>query len=180
VVSVVAQRESGILKRRRAAPIPAWVLIAGRALLAVVTALFMCALLLAIGRIFYGVSLPTRTLPAVVVAAVLGAATFCSGGFAVASFIGPVDAAQPVVQATLLPLYFISGVFVAQSQIPTWLGNIASVFPVRHLTDALVAAYDPGTTGSGLNGADLAVLAAWLVGGLAVALARFSRMPRGR
>ena len=178
VVSVVAQRETGILKRRRAAPVPAWVLIAGRALLSVLTALFMCALLLAIGSVFYGVSLPTRTAPAVVAAAALGAITFCSVGFAVASVIGALDAAQPLVQAVLLPLYFISGVFVPQSEIPSWLGTIAGIFPVRHLSNALVAAYNPGTTGSGMDGADLAVLAAWAVAGLVVALARFSWEPR--
>jgi ABC-2 type transport system permease protein len=180
VVSIVSQRENGILKRRRAAPIPAWVLILGRALVAVVTALFMCVLLLAIGRIFFGVSLPTHTIPAVAAAAVLGALAFCSVAYAAASFIGPVDSAQPIVQATLLPLYFISGVFVPQSQIPSWLSTIAGIFPVRHLTNALVTAYDPGTTGSGINGTDLAVLAAWAVGGLLVALPRFSWMPRGR
>jgi ABC-2 type transport system permease protein len=180
VVSIVTQRESGILKRRRAAPIPAWVLILGRSLVAVVTAIFMCVLLLAIGSVFYGVSLPTHTVPAVAAAAVLGALTFCSVAYAVASFIGPVDSAQPIVQATLLPLYFISGVFVPQNQISSWLGNVASVFPVRHLSNALVAAYDPGTTGSGIQATDLAVLAAWAVGGLLVALARFSWMPRGR
>lgn len=179
VVSIVTQRESGILKRRRAAPIPAWVLILGRALVAVVTAIFMCVLLLAIGRVFYGVTLPTRTVPAVAAAAVLGALTFCSVAYAISSFIGSVDSAQPIIQATLLPLYFISGVFVPQSQISPWLGNLASVFPVRHLSAALVAAYDPGTTGSGIQGSDLAVLAAWAVCGIVVALARFSWMPRG-
>ena len=161
-------------------PDPGLVLILGRALVAVVTALFMCVLLLAIGSVFYGVSLPTHTVPAVAAAAVLGALTFCSVAYAVASFIGPVDSAQPLVQATLLPLYFISGVFVPQSQISPWLGNIASFFPIRHLSGALVAAYDPGTTGSGVHGTDLAVLAAWAIGGLVVALARFSWMPRGR
>ena len=30
VISIIAQRESGVLKRRRATPVPAWVLIAGR------------------------------------------------------------------------------------------------------------------------------------------------------
>lgn len=177
VVSVVAQRESGILKRRRAAPVPAWVLILGRALLAVLTALFMCVLLLAIGSIFFGVSLPTRTIPAVVAAAVLGAIACCSVGFAMASFIGNLDSAQPVVQAILLPLYFISGVFVPQSEISSWLSTLAGVFPVRHLSGALVAAYDPGTTGSGISGANLAVLAAWAAGGLVVALLRFSWEP---
>jgi hypothetical protein len=60
------------------------------------------------------------------------------------------------------------------------MGNIASIFPVRHLANALVTAYDPGTTGPGINATDLAVLAAWLVGGLIVALVRFSRTPRSR
>lgn len=180
VLSVVSQRETGILKRRRAAPVPAWVLILGRALVAVVTALCMCVLLLTLGRIVYGVSLPTHTIPAVVVVTILGAVSFCSLGFAVAAFIDGVDSAQPIVQATLLPLYFISGVFVPQSEIPSWLGTIAAIFPVRHLANGLVSAYDPGTTGSGVNGTDLAILAAWALGGLLVGFVRFSWMPRGR
>ena len=40
--------------------------------LVVITALFMCVLLLAIGRLFFGVNLPTHTIPAVAAAAVLG------------------------------------------------------------------------------------------------------------
>jgi len=180
VIAVVTQRESGILKRRRAAPVPAYVLILGRALVAVVVALFMCALMMAIGSIFYGATLPSHTIPGVAVAAILGALTFCSVGYAVATFIRFADAAQPIVQITLLPLYFISGVFVPQNQIPNWLGNVASVFPVRHLSSALITAYDPTTTGAGFSGGDLAVLAAWAAGGLVVALWRFSWSPRGR
>ena len=38
VISVTAQRESGVLKRRRSTPVPAWVLIASRALICVGTA----------------------------------------------------------------------------------------------------------------------------------------------
>ena len=30
VITIVAQREAGVLKRRRARPVPAWVLIAGQ------------------------------------------------------------------------------------------------------------------------------------------------------
>jgi ABC-2 type transport system permease protein len=180
VVAVVAQRESGILKRRRATPVPAWALIIGRALVAVVVALFMCALLLAIGAGLYGVSLPTHTIPGVASAAIVGALAFCCAGYAMASFIRAADSAQPLVQVTMLPLYFISGVFVPQTVIPTWLGDVANVFPVRHLSDALVTAYDPATVGSGINGGDLAVLAAWAVGCMLIALARFSWTPRGR
>jgi ABC-2 type transport system permease protein len=176
----VTQRESGILKRRRAAPIPAYIIIVGRALVSVVVALFMCALMMGIGSIFYGATIPSRTIPAVAVAAILGALAFCSAGYAVATFIRFADAAQPVVQITLLPLYFISGVFVPQSQIPDWLGTVAGIFPVRHLSAALLKAYDPATTGAGFSGTDLAVLAAWAVGGFVVALWRFSWNPLGR
>ena len=35
-VSIVTQRETGVLKRRRATPVPSWVLIAGRTLTAIV------------------------------------------------------------------------------------------------------------------------------------------------
>jgi ABC-2 type transport system permease protein len=180
VIAVVTQRESGILKRRRSAPVPAYVLILGRALVSVVLALFMCALMMGIGSIFYGATVPSHTFPGVAVAAILGALMFCTVGYAVATFIGSADAAQPIVQITLLPLYFISGVFVPQSQIPSWLGNVAAVFPVKHLSAALIKAYVPTTTGAGFSGGDLAVLAAWGVGGLIVALWHFSWCPRGR
>ncbi len=180
VIAVVTERESGILKRRRAAPIPPYVLILGRAFLAVVIALVMCGVMLAIGSIFYGATIPSHTIPGVVVTAIVGAIAFCSVGYAVASFIGAADSAQPIVQATLLPLYFISGVFVQQNEIPSWLGAVASVFPVRHLSNALITAFDPATTGPGFSGADLAILGTWTVGGLLVAVMRFSWTPRER
>ena len=60
VISITAQREAGILKRRRSTPVPAWVLIAERALVAIVVALAVMTVLLLIGRFAYGVRLPTR------------------------------------------------------------------------------------------------------------------------
>src|SRR6266700_8411844 len=49
VSSVTAQRESGVLKRRRATPVPAGAVIAGRVLTAAVVAVVMSAVLLGIG-----------------------------------------------------------------------------------------------------------------------------------
>ena len=64
-----------------------------------------------------------------------------------ASLIRTVDAAQPVVQAIVLPLSFISGVFIATSQLPGWLAGIGKVFPVEHLVAARWLAYNPHTSG---------------------------------
>jgi ABC-2 type transport system permease protein len=180
VISVTAQRESGVLKGRRATPVPASALIAGRALTAVITALGSAVVLLGIGWAAFGAHVLARTAPALALTIVVGAVSFCCLGFAVASVIRDQDAAQPVTQGVMLPLYFISGVFVAVSTLPHWLVDVADVFPVRHLAAALLTAYNPHTHGAGLAGIDLLIVAAWGAAGLFVALRRFSWLPLGR
>jgi len=178
VNSVTAQREAGVLKRRRATPVSATALIAGRALTAVVTALVIAALLLAIGWLGYRAHVPARTAPALVVTVVIAALAFCCIGYALTSVIRDEDAAQPLTQALILPLYFISGVFVPASTLPHWLVDIADVFPIRHLANALVTAYSPYTHGSGFAASDLLVISGWGIAALLFALRRFSWMPR--
>jgi ABC-2 type transport system permease protein len=178
-VTVVRNRESGIYKRRRATPLPASALIAARALVGVLTALAITVVLLALGWAAFGASIPTRTAPAFVVDIIVGAAVFCCLGFALSCVIGNADAAQPVVQAIALPLCFISGVFIPAGELPNWLVKIGDVFPIRHLASALLAAYNPHTTGSGFRWGDLAVLAAWGAAGLLFAIRRFRWLPRG-
>jgi len=173
VASVTAQRERGVLKRRRATPVPAAAIIAGRVLVAIVLAVVMAAVLLGIGWAAYGAHVPGRTV-------VIGAASFCCLGYALTSLIRNEDSAQPVTQALLLPLYFISGVFVAVSVLPDWLADVGAIFPVRHLADALLVAYNPYTTGLGFAGLDLLIVAAWGAAGLLVALRTFSWQPLGR
>ena len=178
-ITVIAQRESGVLKRRRATPMPASAIIGGRALTAMTTSVVIAAVLLAIGWAAYDAHLPGRTAAALIATILVGAASFCCLGFAVVSIIKNEDAAQPVTQAVLLPLYFISGVFVPGSQLPHWLTDIAAIFPVKHLAHALLTAYNPHVSGSGFAWRDLLILVAWGVGGLVVALRRFSWVPLG-
>ena len=177
VISITVQREEGILKRRRAAPVPAWVLIAGRTLTAVVTSLAVVAVLIAFGRFAFGVTLRVAALPGIAFTVVVGSITFCVLGYAFSTVIRNEDAAQPMVQAVMLPLYFISGVFIARENIPDWLQRVASVFPVYHLSNGLHSAYDPTATGVGILWSDIGVLAIWAAIGIAVALWRFSWLP---
>jgi ABC-2 type transport system permease protein len=177
VISITAQRETGVLKRRRATPVPAWTLIAARTLTAMVVSLATMAVVLVIGRVAYGVTLPGSTIPGAVVIAVVGAIAFCCLGYALSTTIRSADAAQPMVQAVMLPLYFISGVFIPNVDLPTWLQDVARFFPVQHLADGLHHTFDPAVHGTGIAGGDLAVLSAWAVVGLAVALLRFTWTP---
>ncbi len=178
VITITAQRESGVLKRRRSTPVPAWVLIASRMLASAILALVLVAVIVVIGRIAYGVHIPGSTMPAFVLSVIIGAAAFCCMAFAAASFIRNEDSAQPIIQAIILPLYFISGIFIPKSQLSSTLKGIADVFPVIHLNNALFKAFDPATTGSGIAGKDLLIVVLWGVAGLIIALWRFSWSPQ--
>jgi ABC-2 type transport system permease protein len=176
--AVVAAREAGIYKRRRATPVPAAALISARALIAVVISLAITGVLLGIGYA-YGASIPIHTAPALVLDVVVSTLSLCCLGFALASVIRGGEAVMPLVLGITLPLYFISGVFVPSTQIPHWLLDVAAIFPVRHMAAALLAVYNPSTRGSGIQPGDLGVIAGWGAFGLVVAIRRFSWLPRG-
>ena len=180
VASVTAQRERGVLKRRRATPVPSGALIAGRVLAAVGTSVVMAAVLLSIGWAAYGARVPGRTALAFTVTVMVGAASFCCLGYALTSLIRNEDAALPTTTALTLPLYFISGVFVPVAALPHWLANVGEIFPVRHLAGALLIAYNPHTAGLGFAGLDLLIVAAWGAAGLLIAVSTFSWLPLGR
>ena len=140
--------------------------------------LLMAVLLVALGRLLYGVSLPGATAVGFVVALVVGATAFCALGVAITAVI-PTEAATPAVaNAVTLPLYFVSGIFIPAESIPGWLLAGADVFPVKPFADALFTAFDPRTSGVGLSGPDLAVVAAWGVAGALVAARAFRWTPR--
>jgi ABC-2 type transport system permease protein len=58
--------------------------------------------------------------------------------------------------------------------------SIAEVFPVRPLAHATSLAFDRREHGAAIDGGDLAIVAAWGLAGLAMALARFGWEPRTR
>ena len=110
-----------MLKRRRATPVPACVLIAGRTLTAMIVSLVVMTVPARSRPLRLRRPLPSSTIPGVVLTAVVGSATFCVLGYALATVIRSADAAQPMVQAIMLPLYFISGVFIPNVNLPSWL-----------------------------------------------------------
>jgi ABC-2 type transport system permease protein len=177
VTALVSQRESGILRRRRATPIPARVLIAAQAVTTLLVSLAGVAVLLGIGRLAYGVTLHGAAVPGVLLTTLVGSIAFSCLAYALSTAIGSVDSATPTVQAISLPLYFISGVFIPNANLPPWLQDVAKAFPVQHLANALHHAFDPTVHGTAVAWSDLAVLAAWAAVGLAIALRRFTWSP---
>jgi ABC-2 type transport system permease protein len=177
-MTLVIAREDGRLKRGRGTPMPAWVFVAGRIGNSIVVALLMLALIAAIGRVLYGVEIPWAQLPELLLVLVVGAAAFCCLGIALTAAIPSQDAAAPIVNAVLLPLYFLSGVFIPDDELPAGVTDFANHFPVRDFFQAFFDAYVPGGT-AGLDWGNLAVVAIWGVAGLLLAIRFFRWTPRG-
>ncbi|MFI6561156.1 ABC transporter permease [Streptomyces sp. NPDC050534] len=165
------RRQTGQLKRLRATPLPAWIYFVGLLTHCLLVSFVDVALVMAVGA-FYGVTLPVHWT-AIVLTLILGAASFCALGVAVASLVRNAEAAPALVQFIQFPLVFISG-----SYFPIHAGvlnDIAGLLPVKPFNDAMLA---PFTHGGGYEWKDLGVLAAWGVLGALVAVRRFRWDPR--
>jgi ABC-2 type transport system permease protein len=177
-INLTQDRERGLLKRVRGTPLPVPAFVAGRVGNSLVVSILMVVLVAVIGRLVYDVSLPDQTIPAVLVTLAVGAFSFCCLGFALTTIIPSEDAAPAVSNAVVLPLYFISGIFIPDSEIPSGVLHFADLFPIRHFFEAFFTAWDPNTTGAGFEWGDLAVVAAWGLAGLAIAMRFFRWEPR--
>jgi len=179
VITISALRDTGVLKRRRATPVPAAILIGGQALATVVTTAMAATVMLVIAKLIYGVGLSAPAILAVACTATVGTLAFACIGYAVSGLIGSPDAAQPVVQMTMLPLWFISGVFIPVAALSRGLKDLSEVFPVQHLANSLHLASVHSSFASSLSVVDLIVLVAWGVAAAAFAAWRFSWLPSG-
>jgi ABC-2 type transport system permease protein len=164
------QRDSGLLKRMRGTPLPGWAYVAGRVGSTALSSVIMAAVMLILGRVFYDVHVSAEGLAAVVLAVLLGAATFAALGMAAVSIIPNAEAAPVVANVLILPLSFISGIWYPMTDAPQWLLDVAKVFPIQRLADALQTAFDPINHGSAFAGNDLLILAIWLVAGVRLAM----------
>lgn len=169
-------REGGILKRLRGTPLPRSVFVVGRLGTAITTSLLMFVLLSAIGAVLFGVDFPWSQLPELLLTLAVGAASFAALGIALTAVIPSREAATPITNLIVFPLYFISGVFIPESEIPNGVLSVADAFPVRHLFEALLAGFTGA--GSGFEWGDLAIVAAWGFAGLVLAVRYFRWTPQ--
>jgi ABC-2 type transport system permease protein len=176
-ISFTILREKGLLKRVRSTPLPPWVFLAGRILTAIVVTVLLVVAVTVIGNLVYGVTLPSKTLPGLALTVLIGTAACCALGFALTAAIPSEAAAPAITNAIILPLYFFSGIFIPLDQLPSGMRLIGDLFPVKHLFEALLTAFDPATAGAGIAAGNLAVMAVWGAVGLVVAVRTFRWTP---
>ena len=174
-IFLVIRRESGILKRVRATPLPAWAYLAAVLTATLIAFAVSCVCMIAIGRLLFAVPLPTRWGSLILVLA-LGAAAFAALGLGMTAAVRSAEGASATVNAVYLPVAFISGAFFSPHSFPSFLRAVADVLPltyfIRLTRDVMLHDHQIWD-----NGADVAVIVIWGAIGAAVALWRFRWEP---
>jgi ABC-2 type transport system permease protein len=174
-ITVTFQREAGILKRTNGTPLPAAAFLGARVLHALAVSVLLVVLTVAFGRLVYSADVPTGvTLFRFLVMLVVGSASFSALAFAISAMIPNADASAAIVNASIMPLFFLSGIFIPfGNSAPAWIVWVARIFPVRHFATGMQS----GFLGTAFSWTDVLIVAVWGLGGLLLAIRHFSWEP---
>jgi ABC-2 type transport system permease protein len=186
-ISIAMERDDGTLKRLEGTPMPRAAYFVGKVGMVLVTGTLQIALLLVVGAAFFELEMPTEPERWATFAwvSVLGITAGTLLGIAYSSLPRSGKSAAAVVTPPLLILQFISGVFFIFTELPTWMQNLASLFPLKWMAQGMRSVFLPDdfaaqeAAGSWQLEFVALVLVGWTVGGLVLALTTFRWRRRG-
>ena len=172
--TMVSERERGVWRRYRLAPVATWSVVTSTVTARYVLLLTAGLLQIALAMII-GMPAPAH-LFGLWVAFTCVAFAFLGLGLVIAMMADNVPAVQALGQCIFLPMLIIGGVAVPLSSLPDWAQHLSAFFPGRYAVDALQAS----ATGSGLDQTPFSLLALLVIGAAgSVAGARLFRWDAG-
>ena len=144
-IDIAMERSDGTLKRFAGTPLPVMSYFIGKIGQVFVTGVMQAALLILVARFAFGVELPSDPGKWATFAwvFVLGVSTSAVLGIALSRVPRSGKSATAVVIPIALVLQFISGVYLGFSQLPEWLQNVASAFPLKWMAQGMRAVFLP-------------------------------------
>ena len=156
--SIVSERERGVWRRYRLAPIRTGSLIASTVAARYVAVLSAGLLQLALAKAF-GMPWPGHPIQ-LWVAFSFVAFAFLGLGLVIAMLADNVPAVQALGQCIFLPMLIIGGVAVQLASLPDWALHVSAFFPGRYAVQAIQAC----VTGAGLAPVQFSLLALAAIG----------------
>jgi ABC-2 type transport system permease protein len=180
-IDIAVEKGDGTLKRLAGTPLSPISFFIGKIGQVLVTGLLQAALLILVARFAFGVELPSDPQSWMTFAWVflLGVTTCAILGIGLSGLPRSGKSATAVIIPIVLVLQFISGVYLAFTNLPEWLQNVASVFPLKWLAQGmrsvfLPSAFEAAEAGGDWNLAGVAIVTGiWLVAGLIAARLTF-------
>jgi ABC-2 type transport system permease protein len=185
-ISIATERSDGTLKHLAGTPMPKSAYFVGKVVQVLAVTVLIVLILLAVGRLAYGVPLPTGSdwFTFLWVGA-LGSSACTLLGIALSSLAKNGRSASAMITPIALVLQFISGVFFQFSQVPTWMQTVAALFPLKWMAQGLRSVFLPDVlaaqepAGSWELGRVALVLGLWCVAGLVLCVLTFRWQDRG-
>ena len=165
--TIAILRSDGVLKRIRATPLTPASYLAGHLTSVLATSFLIAVTTIVLGRIAFDVAPRTSAVASLPLTLVLGITCFAALGLAISTIIPNGTASGAITNGTYIPIALVSGTFSTGLRLPHWLDVIVSALPIKALTDALRAGFDPAA--SPWPAGDLAVLGIWTLVGVLVA-----------
>ena len=137
---IIAEWRSGVIDRQLVTPAARTSIIAGRTLRDVVVITVQAIVLVGCSWLL-GLRVPVGALLiGLVLVALLGAAfSFISNAIGIAT--KSEDALAPMVNTLALPILLLSGILLPMTLAPQWLQTVSDFVPIKHIVDAIRAAF---------------------------------------
>jgi hypothetical protein len=156
--TMVSERERGVWRRFRLAPVSTVSLVASTVMARYVL-LLIAGLLQVVLAMIIGMPRPPHPVD-LWIAFTCVAFAFMGLGLVIAMLADNVPAVQALGQCIFLPMLIIGGVAVPLASLPAWAQHLSAFFPGRYAVDAI----QQTVTGPGLSAAAFSVLALVLIG----------------
>ncbi len=180
-IIIPMEREFGSLKRLRGTPMHVASYFIGKSILVFASMALQVLLLLGAGMIFFGVQLPTDPYKWLTFTwlIILGSAASTALGIAFAAVPKSGRGASAVVSPVVIVLQFFSGVFFVFTDLPGWMQQVATIFPLKWMTQGMRSVFLPDSfaarevAGTWETQRTFVILLAWLIAGIFLAIRTF-------
>ena len=169
--AIVDARRKKLLKRIIATPMPKHYYLLSFLFWRLLLLVVEVGVPLAFGALVFGVPMRGSAI-ALIAISILGALAFSALGLLVASRVKTIEAISGLANATMVPMWIVSGVFFSSQRFPDLVQPLIKALPLTAVIDALRANMLQGA-GFAQMAPQAAVLGAWLVVCFGLALKLF-------
>lgn len=137
-ISLIWERDMGILQKLLASPTPRFLLVLGRSIAAGIRGLSQIAILYLLSY-FLGIHLRWEffSVLGVIVIVMLGGAIFSTISLIVASLVKKRERFMGIGQVLTMPLFFASNALYPIDRMPHWLQILSVINPLTYIVDAI-------------------------------------------
>lgn len=171
----VEYKEKGILKRVLATPVKPWQFVASNIITRLLVALVQASFFIVVGVLLFKVHIVGGILSYlwILVTVILGAIMFLGLGFTISGLSKTTESVPAFANLIVFPMLFLSGVFFAIDNMPTWLQYISKILPLTYFSTAV---RDVMNKGAGLGDIypNLLIMLGWAIVLVFLAVLTFS------